>query len=174
MEPGCIQFYSRLLNVYPSKQASKHVSTETTPLIPHISSGSEASYSQDEKKSKSAIFWEEVRTIPLYALPVFWCASIQTLMFLVLIFYFSTHILDYSLIFVSVISIGHLSTKSLAAISLGSMTASVTGLSIIQGLASALDTVLPSAWTSPQPHLVGLWAQRMSSSTTLLFLGILK
>ncbi|KAG7087970.1 hypothetical protein E1B28_012010 [Marasmius oreades] len=41
------------------------------------------------------------------------------------------------------------------------MTANVTGLSILQGFTSALDTVLPSAWTSSQPHLVGLWAQRM-------------
>ena len=44
------------------------------------------------------------------------------------------------------------------------MTASVTGYSIIQGLASTLDTMLPSAWTSPQPQLVGLWTQRMGKS----------
>ena len=41
------------------------------------------------------------------------------------------------------------------------MTAGVTGYSIIVGLTSTLDTMLPSAWTSPQPQLVGLWAQRM-------------
>ena len=61
----------------------------------------------------------------------------------------------------SVISIGHLSTTALAASTLGSMTASVSGFSIIQGFASTLDTMLPSAWTSSQPQLVGLWAQRM-------------
>jgi multidrug resistance protein, MATE family len=65
---------------------------------------------------------------------------------------------------VSVVSIGHISTTALAAISLGSMTASVSGYSIVLGLSSALDTVLPSAWTSDQPQLVGLWAQRMSQS----------
>ena len=58
-------------------------------------------------------------------------------------------------------SIGHLSTIALAASSLGMMTAGVTGYSIIVGLTSTLDTMLPSAWTSPQPQLVGLWAQRM-------------
>jgi hypothetical protein len=42
------------------------------------------------------------------------------------------------------------------------MTASVSGFSIIQGFTSTLDTMLPSAWTSPQPQLVGLWSQRMS------------
>jgi len=44
------------------------------------------------------------------------------------------------------------------------MTASVSGFSILQGFASALDTMLPSAWTSSQPYLVGLWSQRMSAS----------
>ena len=61
----------------------------------------------------------------------------------------------------SVISIGHISTVALAAATMGFMTANVTGLSIIQGMSSALDTVLPSAWTSDQPRLVGLWTQRM-------------
>lgn len=61
----------------------------------------------------------------------------------------------------SVISIGHLSTTALAAITLGSMTANVSGFSLIQGFTSALDTMLPSAWTSSQPELVGLWTQRM-------------
>ena len=42
------------------------------------------------------------------------------------------------------------------------MTASVTGFSIIQGMVNTLDTVLPAAWTSDQPQLVGLWTQRMS------------
>ena len=43
------------------------------------------------------------------------------------------------------------------------MTANVTGLSIIAGMSTALDTVLPSAWTSGQPQLVGLWTQRMGT-----------
>ncbi|KAG6860747.1 hypothetical protein C0993_002839, partial [Termitomyces sp. T159_Od127] len=67
----------------------------------------------------------------------------------------------FSLVMASVVSIGHLSTIALAAISLGSMTANVTAFSVMQGFASALDTLLPSAWTSPQPQLVGLWTQRM-------------
>jgi len=71
----------------------------------------------------------------------------------------------------SVVSIGHLSTVALAAATIGFMTANVTGLSIIQGLVSTLDTVLPAAWTSDQPQLVGLWTQRMSEHG-LLFVQI--
>lgn len=95
--------------------------------------------------SKMLLFRKEVNVLTRYALPVF-----------------GTLILEFSLIMASLISVGHLSTTALAAISLGSMTANVSGFSIIQAFTSALDTLLPSAWTSSQPHLVGLWAQRMT------------
>lgn len=81
-----------------------------------------------------------------------------------------THLFEYSLVIASVISIGHLSTTALAASTLGSMTASVSGFSIIQGFASTLDTMLPSAWTSTQPQLVGLWSQRMGTSRSWIYI----
>lgn len=73
----------------------------------------------------------------------------------------STHILEYSLVIAPVISLGHLSTTDLAASTLASLTANVTGFSIIIGMVSALDSLLPQAWTSGNPKLVGLWSQRM-------------
>ena len=76
--------------------------------------------------------------------------------------------MEYSLVIVPVVSIGHLSTNALAAVSLGSMTASVTGFSVLQGFSGVLDTMLPSAWTSPHPELVGLWSQRMSELPVVL------
>ena len=85
---------------------------------------------------------------------------------------FFTHLLEYSLISASVVSIGHLSTTALAASTLGSMTSAVTGYSIIQGFASTLDTVLPSAYTSDQPQLVGVWAQRMTVILGFLLIPI--
>ena len=71
------------------------------------------------------------------------------------------------MIAINLISIGHLSTTALAAVSLGTMTANVTGISVLQGLANGLDTVLPAAFTSSQPQLVGLWTQRMGISVAL-------
>jgi multidrug resistance protein, MATE family len=91
-----------------------------------------------------SIFKSELGILTRYALPVY-----------------STHLLEFSIVMSSVLSIGHLSTTALAAITLGSMTANVTALSIIQGFISALDTMLPAAWTSRSPELVGLWSQRM-------------
>lgn len=92
-----------------------------------------------------------------------------------------THLFEYSLQIASIVSsedgrlrrsasfdalssVGHLSTTALAAATLASMTASVTGFSIAQGLTSALDTLLPAAWTSSHPEFVGLWAQRSVST----------
>ncbi|KAF8546270.1 hypothetical protein OG21DRAFT_1198993 [Imleria badia] len=90
------------------------------------------------------MFWEELRMLTKCSLPVF-----------------GTQLAEYTFIVASVISIGHISTLALAAATLGSMTASVTGYSIVQGFASTLDTLLPPAWTSDKPHMVGLWTQRM-------------
>jgi MATE family multidrug resistance protein len=76
-------------------------------------------------------------------------------------FFSSTDLAEYSFVVVSVMCIGHISTLALAAATLGSMTAAVTGYSIVQGFGSTLETLLPSAWTSDRPHMVGLWTQRM-------------
>ncbi|KAF8531340.1 mate-domain-containing protein [Gautieria morchelliformis] len=92
-----------------------------------------------------AIWWSEFWILSKYTWPVF-----------------GTHVLEYSLVVASVLSIGHISTTALAASTLGSMTASVTGFSIVQGFVSCLDTLLPGAWTSSHPELVGLWSQRMA------------
>ncbi|KAF9476807.1 MATE efflux family protein [Pholiota conissans] len=140
-----------------SESSSFKLPTESTPLlsdppIPRIEEPVDREPGSDNE-SNIVMFWEELGILAKYAFPVF-----------------GTHVLEYSLVIVSVITIGHISTTALAAISLGSMTASVSGFSIIQGFASALDTMLPSAWTSPQPHLVGLWAQRM---TVVMFASLI-
>ncbi|KAJ7198620.1 mate-domain-containing protein [Mycena haematopus] len=122
--------------------------TENTPLlnadpqVPRIDEG----HPEDDELSLTAMYLSELRILTKYSLPVF-----------------GTHLLEYSLIMAPVLSIGHLSsgTTALAGITLGSMTASVSGFSILQGFVSALDTLLPPAWTSSQPNLVGLWSQRM-------------
>ncbi|KAF8079285.1 mate-domain-containing protein [Lyophyllum atratum] len=114
---------------------------ETTPLLSHATDdGSDVC----EDTTTSTMFWQEMWTLTRFALPVL-----------------GSQLLEFSLIVVEVVSVGHISTSSLAAVSLGAMTANVTGMSMIYGLTSALDTLLPSAYTSAHPELVGLWAQRM-------------
>ncbi|KAL5478917.1 ERC1_2 [Sanghuangporus weigelae] len=136
--------------------------SETTPLLgtnpplPCIIEEGDILDEETPEPGPLATYWEETKILFKYTLPVY-----------------GTQLLEYSLVITSVISIGHLSTVALAASTLGSMTASVTGYSILQGFASTLDTVLPSAWTSDQPQLVGLWSQRMAviMSTLLIPIG---
>lgn len=51
---------------------------------------------------------------------------------------FLTHLLEYSLLLATIVSVGHLGTAELAASSLGSMTTNVCALSLIQGLCVSL------------------------------------
>lgn len=95
------------------------------------------------RESHDNIAWREARVLVGYTLPIF-----------------ATHVLELSLSVASVFSLGHLGTVELAAASLASMTANVSGFSVISGFISALDTLLPSAYTQ-QPKSVGLWTQRM-------------
>ncbi|CAE7203913.1 unnamed protein product [Rhizoctonia solani] len=115
------------------------MSTEVAPLLP---TQIEQNNSSIWYKLKEII--HEAKILVKFAVPVL-----------------GAQILEYSLILVSAVSLGHVSTEALAASSLSSITATVTGLSVVHGFASALDSLLPQAWTSDQPEKVGLWAQRM-------------
>jgi MATE family multidrug resistance protein len=94
-------------------------------------------------ESDAHIHRRELHILTQFALPIWLC-----------------HLLELSLNVVSVFSLGHLGTNELAAASLSSMTANVTGFSILAGFISALDSILPGAYTS-QPKMVGLYTQRM-------------
>ncbi|KAG6919139.1 hypothetical protein DXG01_008946 [Tephrocybe rancida] len=111
---------------------------ESTPLLIYLKRANHG-------EGTMSIFWQEMYTIHKYALPVL-----------------GSLLLEFSLIVVQVVSVGHISTPALAAVSLGSMTANVSGMSMIKGLTSALDALLPSAYASSRPELVGLWSQRMA------------
>ncbi|KAI9713594.1 MAG: hypothetical protein M1820_000976 [Bogoriella megaspora] len=72
-----------------------------------------------------------------------------------------TFILQWSLTQASVFTVGHIGKTELGAVSLGSMTASITGIAVFQGLATSLDTLCAQAYGSGHKTLVGLQMQRM-------------
>ena len=76
-----------------------------------------------------------------------------------------TSFLQYSLTVAGVFTVGHLGKVELGAVSLGSMTASITGYATYQGLVTSLDTLCAQAYGSGRKKLVGLQMQR-----TVLFL----
>ena len=73
----------------------------------------------------------------------------------------ATFLLQYSLTVASIFTVGHLGKVELGAVSLASMTASITGYAVYQGLATSLDTLCAQAYGSGKKQLVGLQMQRM-------------
>ncbi|KAL4068536.1 mate-domain-containing protein [Scleroderma yunnanense] len=149
----------------PIRRATVANVSEHTPLlhqsppIPRIHESVDEStdIAQANEQTPSAqIIREELGILTRYSLPVF-----------------GTHIFEHSFILASVVVIGHMSTLALASATLGMMTASVTGYSLVQGFSSALDTLLPPAWTSDTPYMVGLWTQRMVLMTAFALVPIL-
>ncbi|KAF7187456.1 Ethionine resistance-conferring protein 1 [Pseudocercospora fuligena] len=72
-----------------------------------------------------------------------------------------TFILQNSLTLTSVFTVGHIGKNELGAVSLGSMTANITGYAVYHGLATSLDTLCAQAYGSGKKKLVGLQLQRM-------------
>lgn len=77
----------------------------------------------------------------------------------------TTAFLQYSLPVAGIFTVGHLGKVELGAVSLGCMTASITGYAMYQGLVTSLDTLCAQAYGSGRKKLVGLQMQR-----TVLFL----
>ena len=72
-----------------------------------------------------------------------------------------TFILQNSLTLVSIFTVGHIGKNELGAVSLGGMTANITGYAVFHGLATSLDTLCAQAYGSGRKKLVGLQLQRM-------------
>lgn len=129
---------------------------EQTPLLKRVSSDPELDLppvADQDLSQKSSLIRQELAILIKYTLPIF-----------------ATHVLESSLTIATVISTGHLGTEELAAASLGSMTANVTALSIIQGFVTALDTLCPQAWTSENPQAMSLHCMRTTCIIGLLLI----
>ncbi|KAJ5249794.1 hypothetical protein N7489_000204 [Penicillium chrysogenum] len=72
-----------------------------------------------------------------------------------------TFLLQYSLTVASIFTIGHLGKEELGAVSLASMTVTITGNAVYSGLATSLDTLCAQAYGSGKRKLVGLQMLRM-------------
>jgi MATE family multidrug resistance protein len=71
-------------------------------------------------------------------------------------------VLQFSQVAIALLFVGRLGKDELAATSLACLTANVTGWSVFQGLASALDTLCPQAFGAGLKKAVGLHVQRMA------------
>ncbi|KAF8846006.1 hypothetical protein BDN67DRAFT_10488 [Paxillus ammoniavirescens] len=80
-----------------------------------------------------------------------------------------THVQEHSLVIAPTVSLGHLSTNDLAASTIGTAVASVTGYSIIQGFISALDKLLE---TAPNRRAAKMWCARAALITGMALVPI--
>lgn len=71
------------------------------------------------------------------------------------------NLLQFSINVTSMIVVGGKGKVDLGAVSIASMTANITGIVVIQGLCTGLDTLCPQAWGAGSKKLVGLYVQRM-------------
>lgn len=83
-----------------------------------------------------------------------------------------TFLLQYSLTVASIFSVGHLGKSELAAVSLASMTANITGFALIQGLATCLDTLCAQAYGAGRYFLVGEYFQKCTLMVAACFLPV--
>ncbi|XP_008453462.1 protein DETOXIFICATION 16-like isoform X6 [Cucumis melo] len=69
-------------------------------------------------------------------------------------------LLQYSLQMISVMFVGHLGELSLSGASMATSFATVTGFSLLMGMASALDTFCGQSYGAKQYHMLGIHMQR--------------
>lgn len=128
---------------------------ETTSLLGHAADmpyGGQDTPANISKKWEEAVesgqiqtTWQrETKTLVSYAGPLILSFILQT-----------------SLTLTSVFTVGHIGEKELCAVSLGGMTANITGYAVYHGLATSLDTLCAQAYGSGNKKLVGLYLQRM-------------
>ncbi|KAI5965094.1 ERC1 [Candida theae] len=84
-----------------------------------------------------------------------------------------TFLLQCSLSTVSVFSVGHIGATELAAVSMGAMTANITGYATIQGIATALDTLCPQAFGAKRYTMVGEYLQKCVALISVVMLPVL-
>ena len=84
-----------------------------------------------------------------------------------------TFVMQNSLSLASVFTTSRLGIKELGGITLGSMTANITGFAAIQGLCTCLDTLCSQAYGAKNYQLVGILLQRCAIITIIFFTPIL-
>jgi len=124
----------------PNRETAE-VQNSGQPLTP--SDEIQCSLSSDEDEQKS---WRRETGIILKS------AATPTCAFL----------LQGSLQFVSTVFAGHIGKREFGAVALGSTIATVTGYSVLTGLATSLDTLCAQAYGSARHNLLGLYVQRMA------------
>ncbi|KAK1073832.1 hypothetical protein LTR33_009906 [Friedmanniomyces endolithicus] len=130
---------------------------ETTNLLPPVGRDPSAPYGGEDDPENIDKKWEEA--VMSGKIQTTWQRETKCLLGnsapLML-----TFLLQSSLTMTSIFTVGHIGKIELGAVSLGSMTANITGYAVFHGLATSLDTLCAQAYGSGKKELVGLQMQR--------------
>lgn len=129
------------------------VATESTPLLTPSSTSTIAL----DREPLPSLARQELKILLGFMLPI--CG---------------THFLEYSLLVVTVISVGHIGTVELAAASLASMTSNVVALSVIQGFCTALGKLRSSPCVVRGSLLTSVSRYRYTMSPGVSFRGLVR
>ncbi|KAK0806610.1 hypothetical protein LTR75_006936 [Friedmanniomyces endolithicus] len=137
---------------------------ETTNLLPPVGRDPSAPYGGEDDPENIDKKWEEA--VMSGKIQTTWQRETKCLLGnsapLML-----TFLLQSSLTMTSIFTVGHIGKIELGAVSLGSMTANITGYAVFHGLATSLDTLCAQAYGSGKKELVGLQMQRMILSAII-------
>ncbi|KAK2001610.1 MATE efflux family protein [Colletotrichum falcatum] len=140
------------------QQAVVRRPTESTPLLSdadgheHLNEHWEAAVATGQLRTT----WQrEAKTIVQYASPLI-----------------VTFMLQYSINVAAIFAVGRIGKMELGAVSLSTMTATITVYAPFQGLATSLDTLCAQAYGSGHRHLVGLQMQRMTYFLLMCFVPL--
>lgn len=130
-------------------QAHAAAADERAPLLPRRGSAADVDI-PDDARWPSELWWLTKFSLPLI----------------------TTYLLQYSFFVITIVIAGHLSPDDLAAASIGATTMNVVGMSVMEGMATALDTLCPQAYGSGNKTGVGLHIQKMLLLMGLSFIPI--
>ncbi|PHH75761.1 hypothetical protein CDD80_2079 [Ophiocordyceps camponoti-rufipedis] len=136
----------------PDGRISRQPATERTSLLPDGSDDALTDGDELEQQWEEAVASGRLRTT--------WQREAQTV-FAYSVPLIVTFFLQYSISVASVFAVGRIGRLELGAVSVASMTMSVTCLAPFMGLATSLDTLCAQAYGSGHKQLVGLQCQRM-------------
>ncbi|KAF4982783.1 hypothetical protein FZEAL_1684 [Fusarium zealandicum] len=114
---------------------------ETSPLLPPAP---QAGDGISKHSSEAHSMWAELKLLCQYSIPLI-----------------ATYLLQYSFTVITTIVAGRLGQSDLAAASIGLTTMNIFGFTLIEGMATALDTLCAQAYGSGRLTAVGLHIQRM-------------
>ncbi|KAI0123206.1 MATE efflux family protein [Xylariales sp. AK1849] len=121
-------------NTYGEAETGTSAADETSPLLS----------STEELLSQPLTNASELWLLAQYSLPLV-----------------ATYLLQYSYTVIATLVAGHLSSDDLAAISIGLTTMNIIGFAVVEGMATALDTLCAQAYGSGNLTAVGVHVQRM-------------